>query len=206
MFLARIALTTLVMWSSISMTSASDVGLNYMGESGVVPALNAGILGLEDLISKARGAQPVMNLHEAMLLISSCNDVSISIATGMNTFDMGPEAQLIDIGGSNISLEELGEKYAAYQKSLVHCMSLVKDTQNVKVGDVMQEIALHATTTHDALQRIYPQMTNMPTAVDTAKYYQGLMSTILALCLVLLILIDLLCSKCIYATTPHCYI
>ncbi|CCO26545.1 hypothetical protein BN14_00571 [Rhizoctonia solani AG-1 IB] len=157
MLFTRIALVAFAMSSPTCMTLASGTGANIgfedRGEQGVVATFNGANSRLEQLMSKS-SAQIVTNLDEAKQLISGCKEISVSVAAGMNTFNMGSESNLIDTDGNKMNLEELGEKYSAYQKA--------------ESGGL-----LHISSTHEDMKRIYPQIDSISTIVDTNKYTQA---------------------------------
>ncbi|KDN40829.1 hypothetical protein RSAG8_07847, partial [Rhizoctonia solani AG-8 WAC10335] len=170
MIFARIALAAFALLPSFVLASGSDVmiGFERRGAKGVVPTLFVATSKLDELLSEA-----------AQQLISSCKDISISVAAGVNTFGPGSGTRPINPDGNKISLAELGEDYGAYRKNLVVCISRVKDTRHVKVDDMIQEMALHVNMTQDDMERLSPEVANMTTILNANKATQDAMATII---------------------------
>ncbi|CAE6506184.1 unnamed protein product [Rhizoctonia solani] len=180
MIFARIELAAFALLPSFVLASGSDVmiGFERRGAKGVVLTLFVATSKLDELLSEA-GTQPITDLDQAQQLISSCKDISISVAAGMNTFSPGSGTRPINPDGNKISLVELGEDYGAYQKNLVVCILRVKDTRHVKVDDMIQEMALHVNMTQDDMERLSPEVANMTTILNANKTTQDAMATII---------------------------
>ncbi|KAH7343888.1 hypothetical protein B0J17DRAFT_625496 [Rhizoctonia solani] len=169
MIFTRIALATFALLSSLGMASGSGVmiGFEHRGVTSVFSTISVADSKLNKLLSEAGGwpivyALPTANLGHVQQPISSCKDISISVAMDMSTFKPGSDIQLIIIGpdGNKLSLAELGEAYRAYQKS-------------VKIDDTIQEIVLHMSMTHDDMERLFPEVVNMSAIVDTNRATQN---------------------------------